>query len=152
MPAYPLIVDIQPSRILRLALLGAHLLAALAAGLADLALPAQGLLWLAVLAGAAWTLRPQATTRLRLLADGGLEVADTRAGWRPARALPGGTVTASLCVLRYRIEDERGARALILLPDSLAAEPFRALRLWLRWKIDHGLGARPERGPVQSGP
>jgi toxin CptA len=45
-------------------------------------------------------------------------------------------VTPYLTVLNLRGHGERGARHVTLLPDSLHAEDFRKLRVWLRWKED----------------
>ncbi|WP_035384855.1 protein YgfX [Ferriphaselus sp. R-1] len=42
-------------------------------------------------------------------------------------------VTPWLIVLALISEDERTTRRLLILPDSLNAESFRALRVWLKW-------------------
>lgn len=42
-------------------------------------------------------------------------------------------VTPYLTVLTITLDDPRGARSLVVLPDSLDAEAFRQLRLGLKW-------------------
>ena len=50
--------------------------------------------------------------------------------------LPDSVVFNQLIVLRLRIGDTRRVVNLVLLPDSMSAEQFRVLRLWLRWRND----------------
>lgn len=150
MPCYPLLIEVRPSPTLRFALLTAHALAAWAVGLADLPRSAQAALGLALLVSAAWTLRPRPRLRLRLGTKGELKVAETT-HFQPAQVQPGSIVTAHLCLLRYRIEGERRTRALPILRDSLAPEPLRALRLWLRWQARCDSSTHGEKGSVQSG-
>lgn len=42
-------------------------------------------------------------------------------------------VTPYLTVLTVALDESRGTRSLVVLPDSLDAEAFRQLRLWLKW-------------------
>ncbi len=130
----PLPLRCQPSRSLLGILLGLHLLAAAAlflAGLPDWARWA-GVLTLAV--GAAFQLRRQETTELRLEPDGSLLLRSGEDEWRPAAVLAQTSVSPWLSVLRYRLEGEGRARSLAVLPDSLPADDFRRLRVWLRWR------------------
>ncbi len=54
--------------------------------------------------------------------------------WLPAHLLDA-FVTPALTVLRLRLEDGKSV-ALTLLPDSLAGDDFRRLRVILKWGID----------------
>lgn len=51
----------------------------------------------------------------------------------PCRILPGSLVAPWLTVLNMLPEGERLVRSVVILPDSLDAESFRQLRLWLKW-------------------
>jgi hypothetical protein len=58
---------------------------------------------------------------------------------------------AALIVLRVR-DDQARRRSLTLLPDSLSADQFRLLRMWLRWRaaadlLPPGGRRRMTRGP-----
>ncbi len=128
MPVY----ELKPSRLLRVARLLLHALAAAALLLADLAAGLQ-IAGAAVLAAGAWAaLRPGPALRLRCREDGSLAV-DTGTGTAAASLLPGAVVLPWLCVLRLRLEDGRPL-TLVALPDSLPAEEFRGLRVWLQWR------------------
>jgi toxin CptA len=50
------------------------------------------------------------------------------------RILHGSVVTPYLAVLNAMPEGAFFKRAIIILPDSLNAELFRKLRVWLRWR------------------
>ncbi|NWG87157.1 MAG: hypothetical protein HXY26_06535 [Hydrogenophilaceae bacterium] len=123
---------IHASRRLHRLLLALHGLAALSLMLAAIEWPLQlagsGL----VAASALWTLRQRPPVRLRCLADGDLFMADEMAGWRPVELQAGSLVSPMCTVLRLRIDGR--SRSVVVLADSLAAEDFRRLRVWLRWK------------------
>lgn len=44
-------------------------------------------------------------------------------------------VTPFLTVLNIRLESVRIARSIVILPDSLDAESYRQLRVWLKWGV-----------------
>lgn len=46
---------------------------------------------------------------------------------------PGSLVTPALTVLHALPQGARLARSVVILPDSLDAESFRKLRVWLKW-------------------
>jgi toxin CptA len=52
----------------------------------------------------------------------------------PCRLLHDSVVTPYLAVLNAMPEGAYFKRAIIILPDSLNAELFRKLRVWLRWR------------------
>ena len=43
-------------------------------------------------------------------------------------------VTSALTVLNLRATDSHRMQNVVLLPDSMAADDFRRLRAWLRWR------------------
>jgi len=128
----PLSVSIKPSRRLLLIQLAAHLVAAGAVLAANL--PPWLAAILLILIGASLARRrgmsPVATLVLR--GDGRLETVGADGTATEAIVHPHTLVLSFLVVLLYR---QRGRlRSLTVLGDSLAAEDFRQLRLWLRWR------------------
>lgn len=134
-------IRLRPSRRLAVVLTLAHG----AAGAALLLLDAS-IGWrvtaLAVVAGAlAATLHRgvllnarQAIVAVQWDADGGWDVQTRDGRWRQARLMPGAFVTPVLCVLRFRFDDARRARHLVVMGDSLPADEFRRLRVQLTWR------------------
>jgi toxin CptA len=126
-------------------------------GAALLALLAVLPVWAGALAGAlllanlAYYLLRDALIRLGisctgLVADGEGVVMSLRNGDRvPCVIDKDSVVTPMLTVLNLRLRGQRGARSILILPDSLDAESFRELRVWLRW------GDRGEDGAAASG-
>lgn len=135
---------VQASRRLGLLLAVLHSLAL--AGLWLAALPA----WARILGTAAVVLscwrgrRAQAAITLRCEADGRLEIGQDQ-DWQSVEILPGSVVWPWCCTLRLRGTGFR--RSLTVLSDSLDAETFRRLRVWLRWKAQ--LSSRPEPSAPQ---
>lgn len=131
-------VEFSPSRRLALILLAVH-------GLALYALAAVLPLWAGVacaalmLASLAYYLARDAWLRLGascigLVTDAEGVVMLLRDGTQlPCRVLADSLVTPALVVLNVRPRAGRGARSVVILPDSLDAEAFRRLRVWLRW-------------------
>jgi toxin CptA len=128
----------SPSRYLAAILAAAH-------GLALFALVAVLPAWAAVasggviLASLAYYLLRDAWLRLNascvgLAMDGdGVEMS-LRDGTRVAGViLRDSVVTPALVVLNIRPQAVRAARSIVILPDSLDAESFRELRVWLKW-------------------
>jgi toxin CptA len=128
----PLSLAIRPSRRLSLIQIVAHLVA-IGAVLAA-TLPS----WLAavflVLVGAslARQRRKPSVASLILRGDGQLETVGADGTASEAAVHPHTLVMSYLVVLLYRQQGH--LRALTLLADSLEAEDFRRLRLWLRWR------------------
>ena len=54
--------------------------------------------------------------------------------WREYEVLGSTYVTSALTVLILRASGARRVRSVVLLPDSMAADEFRRLRMWLRWR------------------
>lgn len=130
----PLRIRLKRSRIGRGVLLAVFLCTLVAIGLADL--PLYGQVVLALLAGAitlqAW--RAPHPLELRLHEDGRLEWRAAAASWQSASVLAHSSVSPWGCLLAYRTEGQRRTRHALILPDSLAADDFRRLRVWLRWQ------------------
>ena len=115
---------------------------ALLASLAILAFPRQVIIQ-AMLLLAVWGFALQAWHRsspifsaIRLASDGLISVrclGDDE--FSVVELLPGATVHPWLTVLRLKTEENR-ILPLILTTDSLAADDFRRLRVFLRWRAD----------------
>ena len=74
-----------------------------------------------------------AVAGLELDAGGGAAVAGPAGDWSPARLTDAAVPVPWLAVVHLR--DALGRRrTAIVLPDTLAPEPFRRLRVWLRWR------------------
>ncbi|MGE5093690.1 MAG: protein YgfX [Betaproteobacteria bacterium] len=74
-----------------------------------------------------------AVRSLRVQRDGRIEV-ETASGEAVAGALrPGSFVAPWLVIVRWRPENRRRDRTVLLLPDMVAAGDFRRLRVLLRW-------------------
>lgn len=123
---------IRASRRLGILVLGLHGLAVLGIVMADIGGPAQLAGFIVITVSAAATLRRRLPVRLRCLADGGLLMAEPLADWQPAELLAGSLVLPLCTVLRVRIDGR--TRSVVVLADSLGAEDFRRLRVWLRWR------------------
>ncbi len=131
-PVALLQLSLRPSRSLLLVELAAHLAAAGAVLAATL--PSWQAILLLLLIGTSLArlrgISPVAT--LLLHGDGRLETADVDGAPCEAGVHPHTLVLPFLVVLLYRQEGR--LRAMTVLADSLAAEDFRQLRLWLRWR------------------
>ena len=131
-PVASLSFSLKPSRRLLLIQSLAHLVAAGAVLAATL--PA----WLAVIfllllgASLAHMRRQLPVVSLRLSGDGVIEIVGADGTASEAVAHPHTLVLSFLVVLLYRQQDR--LRSMTLLEDSLTAEDFRQLRLWLRWR------------------
>jgi len=51
----------------------------------------------------------------------------------PGRLLPDSLVTSYLVILNIVLNEQRGRRSLLIMPDAMGAESFRRLRVVLRW-------------------
>lgn len=130
-----------PSRYLALLLSLAHAVSLFA--LSVLALPLWVLLTLGLLlllnlgyqlCLRAWLIAPSAVVAFRLEDDG--VSLNTRAGLQLAAKLCGNSlVTPYFTVLSVLPQGARLARSVLILPDSLDAESFRRLRVYLQWQV-----------------
>lgn len=70
---------------------------------------------------------------LNLAMDGTFSVRLKSGEWVPAEVLGSSFVKPWLTVLHLKLEGRRFMAPLVLLPDMLAQEDFRRLRMWLLW-------------------
>lgn len=75
-----------------------------------------------------------AVNTLRIAADNTFSVQTRRGDWRTCEVLGSTYVTAFLTVLNLRLAGQRRMRSVVLMSDSMAADDFRRLRVWLRWR------------------
>ncbi|MFZ4536821.1 protein YgfX [Propionivibrio sp.] len=133
---FPVSIELHRSHLLSLLLVLFHTLAAGCVIALPWVLPLRAVLlvliglslWHAMRPGRIVGLRIGARDRLDCLLADGSRVAVT--------ALPDSTVFIRLIVLRLRIGEEKRVSRLSLLPDTMSAEQFRLLRLWLRWHAE----------------
>jgi toxin CptA len=82
----------------------------------------------------AWLAAPSSAVALKL--EDEHAVLTTRAGRQVEGTVLGDSfVTPYLTVLNVLPDGARMARSIVILPDSLDAESFRQLRVWLKWGV-----------------
>ncbi len=79
-------------------------------------------------------LMPESVTALEIAADDTLSIQTRRGEWIECKVLGNTYVLSFLTILNLRQNDSGAIRRCAILPDSLDAEDFRKLRVWLRWK------------------
>ena len=131
-PVAHLPVSIRPSRRLLLIQSLAHVVAAGAVLAASLPSWLTAVFLLLIGASLAHARRMSPPESLILRGDGQLQTVGANGTASAAVVQPHTLVLSFLVVLLYRQEGR--LRSLTLLSDSLAAEEFRQLRLWLRWR------------------
>jgi toxin CptA len=80
--------------------------------------------------------RQNLPSALELLPDGTLSWHTADSSARNYKVDMTTTVLPWLTVLR--LEGQDGKRSLVLLRDSMAADEYRQLRVWLRWRVSAG--------------
>lgn len=130
---FPLVVTVGASRQLRLFLAAFHIACAAAIWLAalDPLLQWAGLILLCC--SLAFYSRPAPDVRLRGDREGKLEIWQGEK-WGEARLAESSVVLPGCTVMRLGFENRRRQHSLVVLPDSLPAEDYRRLRVWLRWR------------------
>lgn len=71
--------------------------------------------------------------RIALGRDGGIEV-EIDGRWRAGVVRDGSFVAPFLTIVRWRPAGARFDRSIVIVPDMIAREEFRALRVLLRWR------------------
>jgi toxin CptA len=130
-----------PSRVLTVTLSAMHAVAACALWLAAVPMLVSLAGSLCLAAHLVWVLRrdalrtaDSAVVELELRQDCSVCVG-VQAGFREERRVAGSSfVSPWLAVLNLSSEDGLRARSLLITADSLDAESFRRLRVWLRWR------------------
>ncbi len=136
-------ITLRPSRILTAILVLAHGAAIAMVALAGMPLWPELIAIAALAANLVYDLRqtallraPGALIALEIASDDKLTVKTRRGEWIECAVLGSTYVTSFLTILNLKVIDSgRNTRA-VILPDSLEAEDFRKLRVWLRWKHD----------------
>lgn len=132
----PFTLELHPSQRLTILLAAAHGLALAALMAVSLPLWIKLALTMLVLASIWLNLNglsgPRSIVSLTLREDGILEFSRRDGSSGEARPHPHTTVTSLMTIMLLRQQGR--IEALVLLPDALAAEDFRLLRLWLRWR------------------
>jgi len=150
-----LFLRLRPSPVLAALLASVHALAAATLWFAPLslafALPGS----LALLAHFAWTARRHAFHRgggavveLEFGSDGAVSAASPAGLIRVYRIAGSTFVSAQLVVLNLRPEAGRRARSVLIAPDSVDADSFRRLRVWLTWRWAEGQSGISARAPA----
>ncbi|MBN8453897.1 protein YgfX [Accumulibacter sp.] len=148
---FPLDLELRRSRLLAGLTILLHLLAVACVWLLPWPLPARSLLLLPLAISAWRALRPSPFVGIRLGARGEFALRHVRGDIVACQVQPETTVFGRLVVLRVR-DDQARRRSLTVLPDSVSADQFRLLRVWLRWRaaadvLPPGARRRVTRGP-----
>ena len=130
-----------PSRLLATVLAGAHIVAGAALWLAPVPVIYALVCSVVLSVHLVWVVRrhalrtdDRALINLDLTDDGSVSVC-TRAGLRRAYHVAGSTfVSPRLTVLNLRSETAPWTRHVLIPVDSVDADSFRRLRVWLRWR------------------
>ncbi len=77
---------------------------------------------------------PDAVTGLEITSDDKFSIQTRRGRWIECEVLGSTYVTSFLTILNLKRMDSGRTTHAVILPDSLDAEDFRKLRVWLRWK------------------
>ena len=75
-----------------------------------------------------------AAVAIEISSDNHFSIQTRSSEWHEYEVLGSTYVMPYLTVLNLRQSDSRAITRIALLPDSLHAEDFRRLRVWLRWK------------------
>jgi toxin CptA len=134
----PIVIGLYRSRFLGAALVAVAALA----GVATLALPlapvvrAANFAAIVIVAGLAWRRLGLGISAIKLEQDGKISLAATGdSEFVEAELLAGATVHPWLTVIRLKTADQR-KHLLIVAVDSMKAEDFRRLRVFLRWRAE----------------
>lgn len=134
-------IEIHPSRHLAILLGIAHTAAAGISLVVDMPTPARLLLMLGIAASFVHALYGPALLRaggsiiaVELGEGGKLSVRTRRGGWHAATLRDSSFVASYLAVLNLKLEKAYFAHHVVIMPDSMDAEDFRRLRVWLRWR------------------
>ena len=149
---------IGPSRRLALALTLAHAGAAASVLSVEVPIWMKIVLPLAIAASLLHALNGAALLRSRAaivaieIGEGGAVSFKTRRGeWQEAALLDTSFVAPYLTVLNLQPKRSWFARHVVVAPDSVPAEDFRRLRVWLRWrKASAATGNSGPEGPLSS--
>jgi toxin CptA len=136
-------IALRSSRLLAVIMALAHGAAIAVVVLVDIPVPvkavaAAGLAgyWLVIVRRQSLLLTADSAVAIEISSDGNFSIQTRRGEWSECEVLGSTYVTPWLTVLNLRESEDRASRRIVILPDSVDAEDFRKLRLWLRWKED----------------
>lgn len=142
------------SRLLVLALSGAHAVAAAGLGLSPLAYPwvILGCLGLAghlvvVLRRDAWRTATGSIVGLELRADRSVRVCFSGELWSDSRIAGSSFTSPTLAIVNLRLAGQGPERAVLIARDALDADTFRRLRVWLGWRYRGNAKVEGDAGP-----
>lgn len=134
----PIHIGLRRSHLLSWLLVLLHVLAAGSLFLAPWPAVARYSLMALVVLSAWHTLQPPTIVGLRLGENGEFGFLSPGGDFLPVTVQPDSAVFSWLIVLRVREVGQCRVYSLALFRDSMAAEQFRLLRLWLRWLANPG--------------
>jgi toxin CptA len=133
-------IEITPSPTLAIALCAVHLAAGAAVWHSALPLSLMSVSIGVIGAALGWSLHGRALLRLataivalEITAAGQISFLTRRGTWHACELLGTSYVSPRLTILNLRARGCRLARHVVLVPDSVDAQDFRRLRIWLRW-------------------
>ena len=136
-------ITLRPSRILTAILVLAHGAAIAMVVLAGMPLWLDLIAIAVLVASLVYDLRktallqaPDAVIGLEITSDDKFSIQTRRGEWIESEVLGSTYVTSFLTILNLKVIDSGRTTRAVILPDSLNAEDFRKLRVWLRWKRD----------------
>jgi toxin CptA len=129
----PIEINLKPSRALIAALSAMHLLAIAAVWV--LSWPIATSFTVLVLVSFTWCWRRKWAVTLKINVKGEL-LLQQDGDWLEVKVLASSLVLPYLTVLNLKLPGRRWPLNIVLLPDSLDAQDYRKLRVWLRWGQD----------------
>ncbi len=136
-------ISLRPSRILAAILVLAHGAAMALVALAGMPLWLESIALAALVANLVFDVRqsallraPDALVALEITSDNQFSIQKRRGEWIACEVLGSTYVASFLTILNLKATDSGRTTRAVILPDSLDAEDFRKLRVWLRWKRD----------------
>jgi toxin CptA len=90
------------------------------------------------LANQAWRVLPFSVVALEFEREGGARMLLRSGKMLEARVLGSSFVAPYLTIILLKTKRAWFARGVVLLPDMLAPDLFRTLRVWLKWRLGRG--------------
>ncbi len=136
-------ISLRPSWILTATFVLAHGVAIAMVVLAGMAPWLEAIAIAALVASLVFNVRQSALLRaadavigFEIAPDDRFSIQTRRGGWTECEVLGSTYVISFLAILNLKRTDSGRITRAVILPDSLDAEDFRKLRVWLRWKRD----------------
>ena len=133
-------INLRPSWILAAILAVAHGAAIAAVVVVEMPLWLTFVVMVALIANLSLELRhaslrmPDAVVAIEISSGNVLSIQTRRGEWLEYEVLGNTYVLSFLTILNLKQTDSGASKRIVILPDSIAAEDFRKLRVWLRWK------------------